>query len=97
VAPEEKTRRIVHLVELQKEITREINRSLVGTTQEILVEEPDPHRDGFVTGRTDNFKHTILPADGVEPCDIVRVVIEDAHGATLHGRALEPARRTATG
>ncbi|MDH4037921.1 MAG: tRNA (N6-isopentenyl adenosine(37)-C2)-methylthiotransferase MiaB [Candidatus Krumholzibacteria bacterium] len=97
VTPEEKTRRIVHLVEMQKEITREINRSLVGSTQEILVEETDPHRAGFVTGRTDNFKHTILPADGVELGDIVRVVIEDAHGATLHGRALEPARRTATG
>jgi hypothetical protein len=27
----------------------------------------------------------------------VRVVIEDARGATLHGRALEPARRAAAG
>ena len=97
VTPEEKTRRIVQLVEMQKRITREINHALVGTTQEILIEERDPNRDGYVSGRTDNFKHTVLPADGVEPGDIVRVVIDDARGATLHGRALEPARRVATG
>ena len=97
VAPEEKTRRIVQLVELQKRITREINHALVGTEQEILVEASDPKRDGYVSGRTDNFKHTVLPADGVEAGDIVRVVIEDARGATLQGRALEPARRAAAG
>jgi tRNA-2-methylthio-N6-dimethylallyladenosine synthase len=97
VSAEEKTRRIVEVVELQKRITGEINRALVGTTQEILVEDRDPHNDGFVTGRTDNFKHTVLPGDGVEPGDIVRVVIDDARGATLYGRALEPARRAAAG
>jgi len=97
VGPEEKTRRIVQLVEMQKRITGEINASLVGSTQEILVEEHDPRRPGFVSGRTDNFKHTVLPAEGVEPGDIVRVLIEDARGATLHGRALEPARRAAAG
>jgi tRNA-2-methylthio-N6-dimethylallyladenosine synthase len=96
VTPLEKTRRIVEIVELQKRITREINRELVGTTQEVLVEESDPHRAGFVTGRTGHFKHTVLPAHGVELGDIVNVVVDDARGATLHGRALEPARRAAT-
>jgi tRNA-2-methylthio-N6-dimethylallyladenosine synthase len=97
VNAEEKTRRIVELVELQKRITGEINRALVGTTHDVLVEEFDPKRPGFVTGRTDHFKHTVLPADGIEPGDTVRVVIDEARGATLYGRALEPARRAATG
>ena len=45
--------------------------------------------------KTDNFKHTILPSDGADIGDTVRVVIEDAHGATLHGRALDGAGHTA--
>jgi tRNA-2-methylthio-N6-dimethylallyladenosine synthase len=97
VNAEEKTRRIVELVELQKRITGEINRGLVGNAYDVLVEEHDPKRPGYVTGRTDHFKHTVLPADGIEPGDTVRVVIDEARGATLYGRALEPARRAATG
>jgi tRNA-2-methylthio-N6-dimethylallyladenosine synthase len=89
----EKTRRIVELVELQKRITHEVNRSLVGSTHDVLVEDHDEKRPGFVVGKTDHFKHTILPSDGAEVGDTVRVVIEKTHGATLYGRALQPARR----
>jgi tRNA-2-methylthio-N6-dimethylallyladenosine synthase len=97
VAPAEKTRRIVELVALQKRITGEINRSMVGSMQDVLIEEADAKRPGFLTGRTDHFKHTIVPADGLEIGDTVRVVIDDARGATLYGRSLEPVRRAATG
>lgn len=38
VSPEEKTRRIVLIQEFQKKITLEINRSLVGKDEEVLVE-----------------------------------------------------------
>jgi tRNA-2-methylthio-N6-dimethylallyladenosine synthase len=89
VPPAEKTRRIVELVELQKRITGEINRSLVGTEHEVLIEEAVAKRPGFVSGRTDTFKHTILPSDGVEIGEIVRVEIEGARGATLYGRMIE--------
>ncbi|HXV15022.1 MAG TPA: tRNA (N6-isopentenyl adenosine(37)-C2)-methylthiotransferase MiaB, partial [Candidatus Krumholzibacteria bacterium] len=97
VAAEEKTKRIVALVDLQKRITDEVNRGLIGSTHDVLVEEHDEKRPGFVVGKTDHFKHTILPADGAEIGDTVRVVVENAHGATLYGRALStharPARR----
>lgn len=95
VSAEEKTRRIVALVELQKRITDEKNRALVGTQHEVLIEERDPKRVDHLVGKTDNFKHAILPADGAEIGDTVRVVVENAHGATLYARALEPARRAA--
>ncbi|HEU4929288.1 MAG TPA: MiaB/RimO family radical SAM methylthiotransferase, partial [Candidatus Krumholzibacteria bacterium] len=88
VAADEKTRRIVELVELQKRITNEVNQGLVGSTQQVLVEDHDEKRPGFVVGKTDHFKHTILPDDGFEIGDIVRVVVERAHGATLHARAM---------
>ncbi len=84
----EKTRRIVDLVELQKRITDEMNRAQIGTIHEVLIEERDEKRPGYVVGKTDNFKHTIFPADGADIGDTVRVVIEDAHGATLYARAL---------
>jgi tRNA-2-methylthio-N6-dimethylallyladenosine synthase len=97
VSNEEKTRRIVALVELQKRITDETNRAQVGTEHEVLIEERDSKLADHVVGKTDNFKHTILPGDGIEIGDTVRVVIERAHGATLHGRALEHTARRAVG
>jgi tRNA-2-methylthio-N6-dimethylallyladenosine synthase len=97
VAPEEKTRRIVELVGLQKRITGEINQSLVGTVQAVLVEEPHEKDPTKLVGRTDNFKTTIIPAAGACVGDIVSVCVEDARGATLYGRALDAARRTAAG
>jgi len=84
----EKTRRIIELVDLQKRITGEINHTLVGTTQDVLIEDHVDRQPGFVSGRTDSFKHTILSADGAEIGDTVRVVIERARGATLYGRRL---------
>ncbi len=88
VSAEEKTRRIVELVEMQKRITREVNQGLVGSTQHVLVEDHDEKRPGFVVGKTDHLKHTILPADGFDIGDTVSVVIERAHGATLYARPL---------
>ena len=93
VPAEEKTRRIVALVELQKRITDEINRAQVGVEHEVLLEERDAKRADHLVGKTDNFKHTILPADGAEIGDTVRVVVESARGATLYARALQPVRR----
>jgi tRNA-2-methylthio-N6-dimethylallyladenosine synthase len=84
----EKTRRIVELVDLQKRITGEVNQALVGTLQDVLIEETVEKKPGFVSGRTDTFKHTILPSDGVETGDVVRVEIERARGATLYGRTV---------
>ncbi|HKW14083.1 MAG TPA: MiaB/RimO family radical SAM methylthiotransferase, partial [Candidatus Krumholzibacteria bacterium] len=92
VPAEEKTRRIVELVELQKRITGEVNKTFVGSQQNVLIEEHVEKSPGFVSGRTDSFKHTILSGDGIEIGDTVRVEIERAHGATLYGRALNTTR-----
>jgi len=86
VPPAVKTERIVELIEMQKKATNEINQALIGTTQEVLVEEPTGKDPGLLIGRTDNFKTTIVPADGLQPGDIVDVTVIDARGATLYGR-----------
>jgi tRNA-2-methylthio-N6-dimethylallyladenosine synthase len=93
IPAEEKTRRIVELVELQKRVTREINHALIGTQHHVLIEEAVEKSPGFVSGRTDSFKHTIVPGDGVEIGETVRVEIEQARGATLRARVLNPTRR----
>ena len=88
VPDEEKTRRIVTLIEMQKRITGEINRALVGTRQRVLVEERDADRPDRLVGRTDTFKTTIVPAGEAEVGELVDVEIVDARGATLTGRVV---------
>jgi tRNA-2-methylthio-N6-dimethylallyladenosine synthase len=86
VAPERKTERIVRLVELQKRITGEINRTYVGKTVEVLVEEEMEKPPGFSSGRTETFKNTIFPAEDCRIGDLVRVAIERSRGSALFGR-----------
>jgi tRNA-2-methylthio-N6-dimethylallyladenosine synthase len=93
VPAEEKTRRIIELVDLQKRITGEINHALIGSTHDVLIEDAVEKQPGFVSGRTDSFKHTILSAAGAEIGDTVRVTIERSRGATLYGRVLESTDR----
>jgi tRNA-2-methylthio-N6-dimethylallyladenosine synthase len=88
VASERKTERIVRLVELQKRITGEINRTYVGKTVEVLVEaEPEKH-PGSLSGRTDTFKNTIFPGESYRIGDLVVVEVERSRGSALFGRAV---------
>ncbi len=96
----EKTRRIVELVGLQKRITGEINHAVVGSTADILVEEIVEKQPGFVSGRTDNFKHTILAGTELDIGNVVRVRVEGSRGATLYAHPVEApvvARRDSAG
>lgn len=88
VPPEKKTERIVRVVDLQKKITGEINRTYVGKTVEVLVEEEPEKYPGALSGRTDTFKNTIFPADGYRIGDMVLVEVERSRGSGLFGRAV---------
>ena len=88
VAPERKTERIVRLVELQKRITGEINRTYVGRTVEVLVEEEPKKHPGTLSGRTDTFKTAIVPKERFEIGDLVLVEIERSRGSALFGRSV---------
>ena len=87
VAPEKKTERIVRLVDLQKRTTGEINRTYVGETVEVLVEEEPEKHPGHLSGRTGTFKNTIFPAEGYRIGDLVMVEVERSRGSGLFGRA----------
>ncbi len=89
VPQEKKTERIVRLVELQKQVTGEINQTLVGRTFEVLCEGPSVKDKSLLVGRTDGFKNTVFLGEALEAGDLVFVKIERAHGGTLYGRAVE--------
>ena len=88
VTAEQKTERIVQLVELQKQITGEKNAALVGQTFEVLVEEAAKKERDSLIGRTDTFKPTVFPKEDYKIGDLVPVKIESSRGNTLFGRAL---------
>ncbi len=81
----EKQRRLERLIALQETISAEINRGLVGTDVEVLVEGPARRPAGWVTGKTPHFKTTVFPGPA-HPGDVVRVRVESATSHTLTGR-----------
>ncbi len=85
VPPDTKTERIVRLVELQKQITGEINQGLVGQTFEVLVHEVSPKDPDCLVGRTGTFKPVVFPAGSAKPGDLVEVRVDRSRGARLFG------------
>ena len=62
------------------------NASLVGTTQEILVECPARKGEGMFMGRTRGFRKVIFPASQRLVGELVDVEIEESSVTTLKGR-----------
>jgi len=89
VAEDEKSRRLQAIIALQEAQSATVNRRLVGTTTEVLVEGPARRRDGWLVGKTPHFKTTVFPADGHQLGDRVPVQITDATAHTLRGVALD--------
>jgi tRNA-2-methylthio-N6-dimethylallyladenosine synthase len=85
VAEEEKGRRLQAVVALQEEQAAAINRALIGTTTEVLVEGPARRREGWMAGKTPQFKTAVFPADGTHPGESLRVHVTEATAHTLIG------------
>jgi tRNA-2-methylthio-N6-dimethylallyladenosine synthase len=85
--PEEvKTKRLQEIIDLQQQISYEINQNLIGKEEIVLVEGFSRKSDEFLSGRTDTNKVTIVPAqDNIKPGDYIKVRINKATSATLFG------------
>jgi tRNA-2-methylthio-N6-dimethylallyladenosine synthase len=85
--PEEvKTKRLQEIIDLQQQISYEINQNLIGKEEIVLIEGFSRKSDEFLSGRTDTNKVTIIPAQSdIKPGDYVRVKINKATSATLFG------------
>ncbi|MDI6858444.1 MAG: MiaB/RimO family radical SAM methylthiotransferase [Dehalococcoidia bacterium] len=85
VPPEAKQARLQAVEELEARVAGEINAALVGTVQEVLVEE---RRRGRWSGRTRSGK--LVHFDGeLRPGDLARVRIEKASPWSLIGSVIE--------
>jgi tRNA-2-methylthio-N6-dimethylallyladenosine synthase len=83
MSEEEKGRRLRRLIDRQLEISAEIYGSRVGEEVEVLVEGPAKRPEGWVVGKTADFKTTVLDGQGLAPGDLKRVRITKATSHTL--------------
>jgi len=81
-----KSKRLQEIIDLQQQISYEINQELIGTEETVLVERLSKKSDQFFAGRTDTNKVVIFPKiDIVEVGSYVKVKIIRATQATLFG------------
>jgi len=85
ISEEEKGRRVWEITELQHEISQEINSSLIGTTQRILVEGASRKSEADLSGRTDTNRTVVFPRSEERIGDLVDVKIGRVNSATLFG------------
>lgn len=89
VADEEKGRRLQAIIALQESQSAAINRDLIGSVQEVLVEGPARRGDGWGVGKTLQFKTTVVAAGADRAGAVLPVVIDEATAHTLVGRIQE--------
>jgi tRNA-2-methylthio-N6-dimethylallyladenosine synthase len=87
VSDEEKSRRLQAVIELQEEVSAEINRTMIGREVEVLVEGSARRRAGWLAGKTEHFKTAVFPESGAIAGDLVRVRVLDSTAHTLIGEA----------
>lgn len=80
-----KTRRLIEIVEVQRDISEEINKQTVGKEFEIILEGISKKSDKMLFGRTDGNKTVIIPINGSATGDKIMVKINRANSATLFG------------
>lgn len=79
VAAGVKKERLNRLIDLQNEITCEINATYVGRELEVLIEGPSPKNPAFMQGYSREFKMLHFAADNARIGRIARVRVTDAH------------------
>jgi tRNA-2-methylthio-N6-dimethylallyladenosine synthase len=90
VSEDDKGRRLQAVIALQEEQSATINRRLIGSTTEVLIEGPARRREGWHAGKSPQFKTVVFPADGTRVGEIVPVRVTDATAHTLLGSASFP-------
>ncbi|MCC7159147.1 MAG: tRNA (N6-isopentenyl adenosine(37)-C2)-methylthiotransferase MiaB [Ignavibacteria bacterium] len=85
-----KTRRLVDIVELQRDISEEKNKETVGNIYDVVIEGLSKKSDKMLFGRTDGNKTVIVPVNGSASMtgEKVKVKINRANSATLFGEVI---------
>jgi tRNA-2-methylthio-N6-dimethylallyladenosine synthase len=98
VSENEKGRRLQAVIALQEEQSAGINRRLIGSTTEVLIEGPARRHEGWHAGKSPQFKTVVFPTDGTRAAgtrvgEVVPVRVTDATAHTLVGSASFPCHR----
>ena len=88
VSDDEKTRRIVALQALQRDIQTRLNERMVGTRVDVLVDAASRRRDTELSGRTSGNVVVNLPGPSSWMGQTVAVHVERAGAHSLWGRAI---------
>ena len=80
-----KGRRLRTIIELQEQISHEINQKLVGNSVKVLVEGRSRRNPKEYHGRTDSFKTIVFPKENSKSGDVVEVNIKSGTAHTLLG------------
>ncbi|HEV8712980.1 MAG TPA: tRNA (N6-isopentenyl adenosine(37)-C2)-methylthiotransferase MiaB [Candidatus Binatia bacterium] len=87
LSEEEKGRRLQEVIALQERISAEINQQTIGQTVEVLIEGPAKRQEGWLAGKSGQFKTVVFPSTGARPGEIVPVRVVSATAHTLVGEA----------
>ncbi len=86
ISAEIKDARNKELLEILQQSSLRRNTSLVGTTQEVLVEGPAKRGEGMYLGRTRGYRKVVFPGSERLVGELVPVEIDEATVTTLTGR-----------
>src|SRR5262245_41473874 len=87
LSEEEKGRRLQEIIALQERISAEVNQQTVGQMVDVLVEGPAKRQEGWLAGKSGQFKTVVFPSTGARPGDVVPVRVVSATAHTLVGEA----------
>jgi len=88
IPEEEKLRRLQKLIDLQKNISFEVNQKEVGLTRAVLVDGTSRRDDRIWKGKSEGHKTVLIKSDRNLLGQIVPVRISRADSWTLHGEAV---------
>ncbi|MDH5769441.1 MAG: tRNA (N6-isopentenyl adenosine(37)-C2)-methylthiotransferase MiaB [Nitrospirota bacterium] len=89
LSKEVKSERLQQILEIQEEITEKKNRSLEGTTHEILIEGESVTDKGKLTGRTRTNKIVNIPKVESEKGTVLHVEITRGRQHSLEGKVIK--------
>ena len=87
VPEEEKSQRLERLIAIQEATSAEINRALLGSEVEVLVDGPARRPTGWMAGKTPQMKTVVFPGPAT-PGELRRVRVEATTSHTLSGHSL---------
>ncbi|MGE5400030.1 MAG: tRNA (N6-isopentenyl adenosine(37)-C2)-methylthiotransferase MiaB [Ignavibacteriales bacterium] len=90
VPEETKVKRLSEIIDLQQQISYEVNQSLIGREEIVLIEGFSRKSEKFMSGRTDSNKVAVFPySDKLKEGNYIKVRINGATSGTLFADIVE--------